>query len=59
LQEPGCTYPSEKTHLFEQLVFHALAEDYIGESKAAELLKLPLVKFRNLRALECNHAGDQ
>jgi Zn-dependent peptidase ImmA (M78 family)/transcriptional regulator with XRE-family HTH domain len=49
--EPGEAYPPEKAHLFEQLVFHALAEDYIGESKA-ELLKMPLPEFRGLRALE-------
>ncbi len=52
ITEPGNPYPTEKAHVFEQLLFHALAEDYIGESKAAELMKMPLTEFRALRALE-------
>jgi Zn-dependent peptidase ImmA (M78 family)/DNA-binding XRE family transcriptional regulator len=51
-KEPGRTFPGEKAHVFEQLIFHALAEDYIGESKAAELMSLPLVAFRSVRALD-------
>src|SRR3990167_3938729 len=51
--EPGQQYPKEKTHIFEQMVFHALAEEYIGESKAAELMNMPLESFRSLRAMEC------
>lgn len=47
--EPGEPYPSEKPKLYKQLVFHALAEDLIGESKAAELLRLPMIEFRKLR----------
>lgn len=54
--EPGEPYPTEKAHLFEQLVFHALAEDYIGEAKAAELLKMPLPEFRDFRAMATNDA---
>lgn len=50
--EPGNPYPAEKAHIFEQLVFHALAEDYIGESKAAELMKMSLTLFQTVRALE-------
>lgn len=57
LTEPGKPYPAEKAHLFEQLVFHALAEDYIGESKAAELMQLSLTAFQALRALEGNDAA--
>ena len=30
----------------------ALAEQYIGESKAAELMNMPLESFRSLRAME-------
>jgi len=48
-------YPREKTQLFTQLVYHALAEDLISESKAAELLRVPLKQFhseRNLRNTE-------
>jgi predicted nucleic acid-binding protein len=37
---------------FEQMIFHALAEQYIGESKAAELMNMPLESFRSLRAME-------
>jgi Zn-dependent peptidase ImmA (M78 family) len=35
--EPDQQYPSEQTRLFKQLVYRALAENYFGESKAAEL----------------------
>lgn len=50
--EPGEQYPREVTHIFEQMVFHALAEEYIGESKAAELMNMQLELFRSLRAME-------
>jgi Zn-dependent peptidase ImmA (M78 family)/DNA-binding XRE family transcriptional regulator len=50
--EPGEQYPKRKAHLFEQMIFHALAEQYIGESKAAELMNMPLEAFRSLRAME-------
>ena len=60
LKEPGPGYPTEKAHIFEQLVFHALAEEYIGESKAAELMNLPLQQFRRIRAMEgSDAAADQ
>ncbi len=42
----------EITHIFEQMIFHALAEQYIGESKAAERMNMPLESFRSLRAME-------
>jgi len=51
-KEPGEPYPREITHIFEQMIFHALAEQFIGESKAAELMNMPLESFRSLRALE-------
>lgn len=51
-KEPGKQYPKEITHIFEQMIFHALAEQYIGESKAAELMNMPLESFRSLRAME-------
>ncbi len=57
IAEPGEIYRAEKAHVFEQLVFHALAEDYIGESKAAELMKLPLTDFQRLRAMESMDAA--
>ncbi|MFS2006326.1 helix-turn-helix domain-containing protein [Duganella sp. CT11-25] len=57
ITEPGAAYPVEQPHVFEQLVFHALAEDYIGESKAAELLGMQLGAFRKMRCLEGGHAA--
>lgn len=55
--EPGRSYPGEKAHIFEQLVFHALAEEYIGESKAAELMNMPLHQFRRVRSMEGGDAA--
>lgn len=51
LTEPGNPYPAEKAHVFEQLIFHALAEGYIGESKAAELMQIRLEDLRESRSL--------
>lgn len=51
-QEPCDEYPREKSELFIQLVFHALAEDLVSESKAAELLRMPLAEFHLLRNME-------
>jgi hypothetical protein len=51
-KEPGKSYPQETPRVFEQFVFHALAEDCIRESKAAELLSLSLTDFRRMRAME-------
>lgn len=56
-KEPGQSYPTEKAHIFEQLVFHALAEEYIGESKAAELMNMPLQQFRHVRSMEGGDAA--
>jgi len=56
-EEPGSVYPAEKTWLFSRLVYRALAEDYIGESKAAELLGLSLRDFRKESKLEPVSAG--
>ena len=50
--EPNAQYPSEQTLLFKQLVYRALAEDYISESKAAELLGLSVIKFHQQRTLD-------
>ncbi|MFO7747127.1 MAG: hypothetical protein R6V42_04900 [Orrella sp.] len=46
-----------KAPIFEQLVFHALAEDYISESKAAELMNMPLQQFRRVRSMEGGDAA--
>jgi Zn-dependent peptidase ImmA (M78 family)/transcriptional regulator with XRE-family HTH domain len=51
-QEPYEAYPTEKTFLFNQLVYRALAENYFTESKAAELLGLPVAKFHQQRTVE-------
>jgi len=51
-EEPGEAYPNEETYLFKQLVYRALGEDYIGESKAAELIGLSLSRFHKERKLE-------
>lgn len=59
-KEPGDEYRREEPTLFRQLVFRALAEDLISESKAAELLRIPLKKFVALRNVErAPHAGHQ
>lgn len=51
-REPGDAYPKEESQLFTQLVYRALGEGIIGESKAAELLKMPLMQFHRQRNLE-------
>jgi len=50
--EPGDAYPPESTYLYRQLAYRALAEDYIGESKAAELLGMSTAALRAERKLE-------
>ncbi len=49
VKEPGEQYPCEKIYIFKQLVLRALSEEYIGESKAAELLGMSVRKFHNYR----------
>lgn len=44
-KEPDNPYPNEKTHLFEQLVYRAIAENIISESKGAELLGISTHKL--------------
>lgn len=51
-KEPGEPYPKESTFRFKQLVCRALAEEYIGESKAAELLGMSVYRFHMSRKLE-------
>lgn len=51
-QEPGEPYRAETTCLFEQLVYRALGEQIISESKAAELLQMPLVKLHRSRIMQ-------
>lgn len=51
-QEPGEAYPKVHTLLFQQLVCRALGEGIISESKAAELLQIPLMRFHQIRKLK-------
>ena len=51
-QEPCDEYSREEPQVFMQLVFHALAEDLISESKAAELLGLSIRDFRAIRKVD-------
>jgi Zn-dependent peptidase ImmA (M78 family)/transcriptional regulator with XRE-family HTH domain len=55
-QEPGKAYPLEVTQLFEQLVYRSLGEGIVGESKAAELMGMPLMHFHQARKLEVSGA---
>jgi len=50
--EPGTPYPNEETVLYKQLVYRALSEEYMGESKASELLGISLSSFHKERKLE-------
>jgi len=53
-KEPGLQIPSEKANAFDQLLYHALAEGYIGEQKAAELLSCTLTQLKTKRLLHAN-----
>lgn len=57
-QEPGKEYTKEKPSLFKQLVYRAIAEDKIGESRAAELLGISVAEFHAKRKLEYEDAVD-
>jgi Zn-dependent peptidase ImmA (M78 family) len=48
-KEPFGRYPGEEPRVFEQLIYRALAEGLIGESKAAELMGKPLMQFHSER----------
>lgn len=55
-QEPE-VYASEHTHTFKQLVYRAVAEQIISESKGAELLGMPIYQFIQEQTLS-NGAND-
>lgn len=55
-KEPGLEVPSEKDHTFNQMLFHALGEEYIGEPKAAELLSCSLSQLKALRQVQNGNA---
>jgi hypothetical protein len=44
-EEPGDALPSQEPGRLTRLVMHALSEDIIGESRAAELLNVPISLF--------------
>lgn len=46
--EPGEQYPPEIDYSFQQLIFRALSEEYIGSSKAAELLGISIDEFNKI-----------
>ena len=50
--EPGDQYPPETPRLFEQTVYRALGEDWIGESKGAELLSISVRDLATFRRME-------
>lgn len=54
--EPGDPLPKEHPRLFDQLVYRALAEQYISEGKAAELLGIPMMRFHKERQLVTSDA---
>ncbi len=54
--EPGEQYAPERPQLFDQLVYRALAQDLISESKAAELLRMPLTEFQKKRSMQSGRA---
>lgn len=56
-QEPGPDCPRERTVRFRQLVYRALAEELIGESKAAELLGMSVSRFHRERRMEGTDAA--
>ena len=55
-KEPGLEIPPEKAHAFNQMLFHALGEEYIGASKAAELLSCSLAQLKALRQVQNGNA---
>ncbi|MEX0387243.1 helix-turn-helix domain-containing protein [Spiribacter onubensis] len=51
MKEPGDPVNPEHSLLFEHLVYRALSEDFIGQSKAAELLGISASQFQENRSL--------
>ncbi|MCU7836721.1 MAG: XRE family transcriptional regulator [gamma proteobacterium symbiont of Taylorina sp.] len=50
--EPGDPYQAEKTDFFNRLVYRAIGQEFISESKAAELMQTPLSVFHKERMVE-------
>ncbi len=51
-KEPGEQLHAEKSYMFNQLIFHALAEKFIGEAKAAEFLDISISELYKIRMME-------
>ena len=47
----------ECPQLFDQLVYRALAQELISESKAAELMRMPLTEFQKKRNWQDDRAA--
>ncbi|TQE97795.1 MAG: ImmA/IrrE family metallo-endopeptidase [Spiribacter salinus] len=57
-REPDPQYPPESPQRFERLIYRALAEELIGESRAAELLGIPASELARKRNLEADYGVD-
>jgi len=53
--EPGRSYPREQAYIQEQLAFHAMSEEYISTSKAANLMGISSSEFAEILAMEKIH----
>lgn len=58
MTEPGKPYSQEQPRRFQRLVFRALAEELIGESKAAELLGISQIELTQKRNMDFSHGAD-
>lgn len=58
-KEPGEAYPSQQPQRFQQLIYRALAEDLVSESKAAELLGIGIRELRARRRMEPTYESDR
>ncbi len=56
-KEPEPQYRREEVRLFKQLVYRALAEELISESKAAELRGMTMMQLHACRKMECDDAA--
>lgn len=56
--EPWDAYPGENPRRFRQYIFRALAEELIGESRAAELLAIPISDLRHHRKMTTRHEAS-
>lgn len=58
IKGPGDQYPRECARRFNQLVYRALGEELIGESRAAELLGIGVADLRARRRMEVSDEAD-